>query len=218
MSSKAYIVPSDFVTPANQDNYRVKALAAGIQRGYNLGIQSWDKIEMPLPADPATPTIPEKNALIKWLAAGNWPRNLDAREFQPNLDAAVGAAVDFWNTAPLIGALGTEYSCLGATAVAAAANRIKKIVVFFSVQIITSPLPVNRLLFRRNNATGLLQSEFDLEQLATMQRVAGFFSEPVVWDNNTAYAVNAASCIATGVACKLILGNIVLEPAGTTNV
>ena len=218
MSSKAYLVPMDFVTPSNQEKYRVKALAAGIQRCYNLGIQSWDKLEMPLPADPATPTIPEKSALIKWLAAGNWPRNLDAREFQPNLDAAVGAALDFWNTAPLIGALGTEYSCLGATAVAAAANRIKKIVVFFSVQIITSPLPVNRLLFRRNNATGLLQAEFDLEQLATMQRVAGFFSEPVVWDNNTAYAVNAASCIATGVACKLILGYIVLEPAGTTNV
>ena len=217
MSSKAYIVPSDFVTPSNQEKYRVKALAAGIQRCYNLGIQSWDKIEMPLPADPATPTIPERSALIKWLAGGNWPRNLDAREFQPNLDAATGAALDFWNTAALA-AIGTEYSCLGATAIAAAANRIKKIVVFYSVQIITSPLPVNRLLFRRNNATGLLQAEFDLEQLATMQRVAGFFSEPVVWDNNTAYAINALCSIATGVAAKVILGNILLEPAGTTNV
>ncbi len=217
MSSKAYIVPSDFVTMMDQAMYRTKALAGGILRAYDLGVQSWQQDDMPLPPDGSNPKIPDKNALIRWLAGGNWPRNLDAREFQPNLDAGAGAALDFWFTAALA-AVGTEYSCMGAVAAAPAANRIKKIVVFYKVQVLTTPMPVNRLLFRRNNATGLLQAEFDLQQLSTMQRQDGFFSEPVVWDNNTPYSINALCQIATGVAAQVIPGNILIEPAGTTNV
>lgn len=217
MSSKAYIVPSDFVTPTEQRLYRTKALAAGICRAYDMGIQSWDVKDVPLRPDASRPTTPDIGELTKWLSAGNWPRNLDAREFQPNLDAAAGAAVDFWFTAALA-AVGGEVSAMGAVAVAPAANRIKKIVVFFKVQVFTAPMPVNRLLFRRNAAAGLLQAEFDLQQLATMQRQDGFFSEPVVWDNNTAYAINVVCQIATGVAAQVIPGNILIEPAGSTNV
>ena len=217
MSSKAYIVPSDFVTDTDQAKDRIAALAGGICRAYDLGVQSWDQKDVPLPADAANPQIPDITALKGWLAQGHWPKNLDAREFQPILDAGSGAGTDFWFTAALA-VVGTEYSCIGAVAAAPAANRIKKIVVFFGVQILTTPMPVNRLLFRRNTATGLLQAEFDLQQLSTMLRQDGFFSEPVVWDNNTAYAVNALCQIATGVASGVILKNVVLEPAGTTNV
>jgi hypothetical protein len=143
--------------------------------------------------------------------------NLDAREFQPILDAGAGSNLDYWYTAALA-AVGTEYSAMGAVTAAPATNRLKRIVVWYKVQILTTPVPVNRLLFRRNTATGLLQAEFDLQQLATMLRVDGFFSELVVWDNNTAYAINVLCSIATGVAATVIPGNIVLEPAGTTNV
>jgi hypothetical protein len=79
-------------------------------------------------------------------------------------------------------------------------------------------MPVNRLLFRRNTITGLLQYEFDLEQLINEQRVVGYFSEPVVWDNNTAYSMSVLCMIATGVVAKVVVSNFVVEPAGTTNV
>ena len=217
MSSKAYIVPSDFTPPGVQENYRVGALAAAIQRAYIMGVQSWDTKNVPLSPQSNTPNCPDLGQLIAWLKAGNWPQNLDAREFEPTLDAGAGAGLDFWYTAALAVA-GTEYSALGAVATAPAANRIKRIVVFYGVQILTTPNPINRILFRRNGPTGLLQAEFDVQQLATMMRVDGFFSEPVVWDNNTAYSVDVLCQIATGVAAQVIFKNFVLEPAGTTNV
>lgn len=217
MSSKAYTIASDFLPPGKQEDYRVGALAAGIQRAYSLGIQSWDKMNVPLEADRNTPSTPALGPLINWLRAGNWPANLDAREYEQILDDGAGAGADYWFTAALA-SVGTEYSLLGAVAVAPAANRIKKITVFYGVQILTTPMPINRILFRRNAANGLLQAEFDTMQLATMLRQDGFFSEPVVWDNNTAYAVNGLCSIATGVAATVILKNFVFEPAGTTNV
>ena len=58
MSSKAYIIPSDFLPPGKQEDYRVGALAAGIQRAYSLGMQSWDKMNVPLEADRNTPSTP----------------------------------------------------------------------------------------------------------------------------------------------------------------
>jgi len=218
MSSKAYIVPSDFTPPTKQEDYRVGALAAGMQRAYKLGVQSWDHKNVPLSPDQNDPTVPVLSELIAWLRKGNWPQNLDAREFEPIIDAGAGANLDFWYTAALA-AIGTEYSITGAVSPCPAINRVKRIVVFYGVQVVTSPCPVNRLVFRRNTAvTGLLQAEFDLQQLATMLRVDGFFSEPVVWDNNTAYSVAALCQIATGVAANVIPKNFVIEPAGTVNV
>ncbi len=217
MSSKAYLVAEDDLTFMDQQKYRIGALAGAVQRAYNLGVASWDRVKVPLPEDKKYTNTPDIEALKAFIAAGGWPENLDVRQFQPTLDAGAAAAADFWNTAALA-ALGTEYSCLGAVPVAPAAARIKKIVTFFRVSIPTSPLPVNRLLFRRNAINGNLQAEFDLEQLACQQRVVGYFSEPVVWDNNTAYAVNALCSILTGVACKVIIDNFLVEPAGTVNV
>ena len=217
MSSKAYIVPSDFTPPGKQEDYRAGALAAAICRAYIMGVQTWDQVDVPLPPDHKTKATPNLPDLINWIKKGNWPQNLDAREFEPILDAGAGGGLDFWFTAALA-AVGTEYSAMGAVATAPAANRIKRIVVFYGVQILTSPNPINRILFRRNGPTGLLQAEFDVQQLATMLRVDGFFSEPVVWDNNTAYSVDVLCQIATGVAAQVIFKNFVLEPAGTTNV
>lgn len=217
MSSKAFVIPTDDLTFMDKQRYRIGALAAGIQRCYNMGIATWDKGDTPLPADPAIPTMPEYSALFDWISRGNWPKNLDAREFQPNLDAGAGAALDWFFTANLV-AVGAEYSCLGAVAVAPAAARIKKIVVWYKVLLNTNPPHVNRLLFRRNAAAGLLQAEFDLQQLFNQIRVEGFFSEPVIWDNNTAYAVNALCHIITNAPENVVITNFLFEPAGTTNV
>lgn len=213
MSSKSYIIPSDDLTFMDKASYRLGAIAAGIQRSFALGIAPWDKQEIP-GADGKNPNAPSLAAVLDFLKSGGWPRGLDVRDFQPILDA--GAALDRWQTAPLLVA-GSEYSCLQAVTAAPAASRVKKLVVFYKVQIDDSRLPVSRLIFRRNTATGITQSEFDLEQLAAQIRLDGYLSEPVVWDNNTAYAVNVVARIATLVPANVILGNFTFEPAGVTN-
>jgi hypothetical protein len=213
MSSKAFIIPTDSLTFMDQKNLRIKALAGGVQRSYVLGVQTWDKEDMPLPPSKQNVSTPDYDALVAFISGGGWPKNLDVREFQPILDA--GTALDQWNTAALA-AVGTEYSIFQAIAAPAIALRTKKLVVWYKVQVETVPLPVSRLVFRRNVAAGNLQAEFDLEQLATQLRVDGYFSEPVIWDNNTAYAINVmARQIAA--AARVIPGNFVFEPAGTTN-
>ncbi len=218
MSSKAYLVPEDNLTYMDQQRYRIAALAGGVQRAYNMGVATWDHDKLPLTPDRKFPNCPDLGQLKDYIGGGGWPDNLDVRQFQPNLDAGAGAALDFWFTAAMAGALGTEVSAIGAVIPAPALNRIKKIVSWWRVSVLTSPMPMSRLLFRRNGVGGLLQAEFDLEQLACEERVVGYFSEPVVWDNNTPYAITVAVMIATGVAAKLILDNFVIEPAGTTNV
>ncbi|MDD5510848.1 MAG: hypothetical protein PHI12_08560 [Dehalococcoidales bacterium] len=217
MSSKAFLIETDSMTYSDQQRLRTAALAGAVQRAYNQGIAPWDKEDLPLKNDSKFADTPDLSELIDYIARGGWPKNLDAREFQPTLDAGAGAAADFWNT-PVLAAVGTEYSCLGAVGVAPAASRTNKIVVWYKIQIITTPLPVNRLLFRRNTATGLLQAEFDLEQVSGGERVDGYFSEPQVWDKTTPYAINAMCMLLTNAACKVVLGNFVVEPAGQTNV
>lgn len=214
MSSRNYIIPTEDLTLTDKQNYRLKALAAGIQRSYNMDVVAWDKENVPLVPDPALPKAPAFGPLVEWLRNGNFPKALDVLEFQPILHA--GAALDQWNTAALA-AVGVEYSVFQAIAAPAIALRTKKIVVWYKVQCETVPLPVSRLLFRRNVAAGILQAEFDLEQLVTAQRVDGYLSEPQVWDNNTPYAINVMCRIATAVLARVQLGNFVFEPAGTTN-
>lgn len=214
MSSKAYIIPTDSLTFQQQQEYRVNALCAGIARCFGPNsIAVWDPGEFGQPSQ--INGVPTLASIKAFLLSGGWPKSLDVREFQPILDA--GAALDQWNTAALA-AVGTEYSIFQAVAAPAAALRVKKLVVWYKVSIDTIPVPISRLVFRRNAAAGLLQSEFDIEQLVNQIRLDGYFSEPVIWDNNTAYAINAMARIATGVLARVIMGNLLFEPAGTTNV
>ena len=148
------------------------------------------------------------------IEAGEWPSQLDVLDFHNILHA--GAALDQWNTAALA-AVGTEYSCFQAIPVPAAALRLNKICVFYGVTIETVPNPISKLVFRRNAAAGILQAEYDVEPLGVMERTMGFFSEPVVWDNNTLYVANAMARIATGAAARVMLMNFVFEPAGVTH-
>lgn len=203
MGSKQYIIPADLMTVTDMKSYRVAALAAGIKRCKDRNIgdpnPAWDNLSI-------AQMIPKLSAL-------EWPAHLDQLEFQPILHA--GAALDQWNT-PVLAAVGTAYSLFQAIAAPAAGLRISKLVVFYGVTIETIPLPISRLIFRRNNAAGLITTEFDLEPLAVMQRLMGFFSEPVIWDDNTAYAAQGLCRIAGGVA-RVQLMNFVFEPAGTTH-
>jgi hypothetical protein len=204
MGTRQYIVPADLMTVTDMKDYRVGALAAGIRRALDKGIgipqPDWEGLDV--------------KAIKNKILAGGWPSQLDVFEFQPILHA--GAALDQWNTAALA-AVGTAYSMFQAIAAPAAALRINKIVVFYGITIETVPLPVSRIIFRRNGAAGITISEYDLEPLAVMERLMGFFSEPTVIDNDQAFAAQVLARIATGAAARVQLMNFIFEPAGLTH-
>ncbi len=212
MSSRNYIIESEDLSLSDRQKYRLGAMAAGVVACFDNSIGSWNPKEIPA----SNGVKPVTNDIMTFLmkSGGEPPESIDVREFQPILDA--GSALDQWNTAALA-AVGTEYSCFQAVAVPAVALRSKKLVVWYRVQIDSVPLPVSRLVFRRNAAAGITTAEFDLEQLATGQKVDGYLSEPQIWMPNMPHAINAMCRIATGLLARVILGNFVFEPAGSTN-
>lgn len=218
MSSKAYLVHAEDMTFSEKSDYRLNVMAAGIQRAISQGVGEWNKKEFPN-TDPDKPSQPLLSDIKNFLSARRTPQSIDIRDFQPILDA--GAVLDQWNT-PALAVAGAEYSCFQAIAAPAIALRNKKLVVWYRVQSLTVPLPVCRLLFRRTNATGTLMYSFDMEQLATAQRLDGFFSEPVIWDSNQPYAINVMAkgmpAVATGLISEIVLSGLVFEVSGTVHV
>ncbi len=204
MGSRQYIVPADLMTISDMKDYRVGALASGIKRCLEL------KIGVPQP-DFEGLSVSQIKALV---SKQMWPSQLDVFEFQNILHA--GTALDQWNTAALA-VVGTAYSMFQAIAAPAAALRNNKVTVFYGVTIETIPNPISRIIFRRNNATGLTIGEFDVEMLGSMDKLMGFFSEPIVIDNDVAFAAQVLARIATGAAARVQLMSFIFEPAGTTH-
>lgn len=211
MSSRNYVVLSEDLSITDRQKYRLQALAAGIAVCFEDGIGTWSPQEIPA----SNGIKPSTNDILNFLArsGGEPPESIDVREFQPILDA--GAALDQWNT-PVLAAVGTEYSIFQAIPVPAIALRAKKVVCWYGVQIETTPLPVSRLIFRRTVAAGTVLATFDLEQLATGQKVAGYLSQPQIWRANMPYAINVMARVITGVS-RVIPSNFVFEPAGTVS-
>jgi len=210
MSSKNYIIPTEDLTLTDKSDFKRKALAAGILRCYQLKIAPWDPSEIPS----RTPNQLSMRDVYDYLVGGSWPSGLDVREFQPIADA--GAALDQWNT-PALAAIGTEYSVFQAIPVPAIGLRATKLVVWYKVLVDSIPLPVSRLVFRKTAAAGSIMAQFDLEQLAAGQRLDGYLSEPQIWDPNLPYAINVMARIVAGVS-RIVPGNFVFEPAGSTNI
>ncbi|MDD5700427.1 MAG: hypothetical protein PHU23_00130 [Dehalococcoidales bacterium] len=211
MGNRQYLQLSEDLTATDRANYRADALASGILACFENNIGVWDPKEIP-----ASGPKPTKTDVINFLMRNKFepPASIDVREFQPILDA--GTALDQWNTAALA-AVGTEYSIFQAIAAPAGALRNKKLVVWYKVQIETIPCPVSRLVFRRNAAGGIPMAQFDLEQLVTGQKVDAYFSTPQIWLPTLTYAINVMCRIATGAVSRVIPGNFVFEPAGTSN-
>lgn len=206
MGAVCYITPTERLTLTDQKTYRINAIAAAIDRAYTKSLGSKDDYPgLANIQDPATRVELIKSQIMQ----GNMPRSLDVREFQPILDA--GAALDQWNTAALA-VVGTAYSMF--QAIAAPALAANKVVVFYRVGIETAPSPVSRVIFRSGGAAGNILALFDLEQLVHALSTEGYFSEPVVIDPNTTFAVQVLARIATGVLARVQLGNFVVEPAG----
>ena len=127
-------------------------------------------------------------------------------------DLVAAPAVDDWQTAALA-AVGTYYSCF--QAVASPQLLVNRCAVFFGVNILTIPNPVSKLLFRKNGALGNIIASFDLEILESMNMMAGFFTEPVVFDPQDIFAAQVRAKIATGVASRVVLWTMVAEPRGS---
>ena len=207
MGSVNYLIPVDSMTLSDQKSYRMRALAAGLARASDKKIGNLDA-EIPGLAGTVEP-IARKDIALAFLNSGEWPKSIDAREFQPILDA--GSALDQWNTAALA-AVGTAYSCFQAVAAPALANN--KVAVFYKVSIETVPVPVSRLIFRSGGATGNTIGLFDLEQITECQQLVGYFSEPIVIDPTVTFAAQVLCRIATGVLARVKLGAFVFETQG----
>ena len=134
---------------------------------------------------------------------------LSVRGFQNIADA--GAALDQWRTAALA-AIGLEYSCF--QAVATVTNPANRLVVFYKIGVEEAPMPVSILRFRMQAIAGNIKATFDLEQLVNSLVCEGYFSQPVVFDPTSTYAVNVVCRIATGLFTRVQLGAFVIEPVG----
>ena len=104
MSSSNYLVMSGDMTLTDKMNYRLNALAAGLER---CPLKSIGDINSDVPG---LETIPESNKSARvahirnYLKTGAWPRSIDQRELQPiaaGPDLVAGTALDMWLTAAL---------------------------------------------------------------------------------------------------------------------
>lgn len=214
MGAINYITPSECLTLTDRKDYRIAALAAGIERAYQKKIGSRDDI----PGLSENLPVNQRVAMIAgWLKSANTPKSLDVREMQPVLDAGVVAAAnDFWLTAALA-VVGVAYTCFGGAApILAPVNPANRVVVFWKAGVETPTFPVGRLTFRSGGAAGNILSMFDLEQLVNWVVPEGYFSEPVVIDPTLTYAVQVLCRIATAAVARVQLGAFVFEPAGQT--
>ncbi len=209
MSVLNYLVATGSMTLTDQKNYRMMAVAAGIERAAQKSIGNISD-EIPGVAGVANRDARVK-AILEYLAGGEVPASIDIREFQPVLD--VGAALDGWVTA-VIAAVGGVYALIaGVAAPVMAANRLG---VIYKVGVQTAPPPVSRLTFRSGGAAGNIIGIFDLEQLANRLESEGYFSEPIIIDPNITYAMQVTGILATGALARVQLGFLIFEQAGQT--
>lgn len=220
MASRNYIVysgPGSTMTATDQKEFKLNALAAGLER---CSIKNIGDINADIPA---LPGIPESNKasrvqLIKSLiATGKWPKSVDQRELAPLTDLVVvaGIAVDSWLT-PALAAVGQIASCF--QGLAAPQLLAGKLMVIYGISIDDAnvPMPVSRLIFRRGGLAGNIQAQFDLEPLGIKPEYDGYLSEPVVIDYTDPFAIQVRVRAVTAAVCIVHLHNFLFESAGVT--
>jgi len=212
MASRNYLVMSNDMTLSDKKEYRLNALAAGLERCSLKGIGD-------IKADVAgLATIPEGNkaARVKlihdFIVTGQWPRSIDQRELAPLTDLVVPTALDMWLTAALA-VVGTPYSCL--QAVAAPQLIVGRLMVCYAVSVESAvvPMPVSRLIFRRGGAVGNIQAQFDMEPMGVRLETDAFLSEPVVIDPQDVFAIQVI-CRAVAAATIVHIHNFLFESSG----
>lgn len=218
MPARDYLVMSSDMTLTDKKDYRLNALAAGLER---CAIKSIGDLNSDISGLQAIPEAQKRQRvqLIKsYISTGQWPKSIDQRELMPGPapmggDLVVATALDSWLTAALA-AVGTFYSCF--QGVAAPQLVQNKLMVCYGVSIESAavPMPVSRLVFRRGAAAGNIQAIFDLEQMGVRLEMDAFFSEPVVIDPQDVFAIQVRCRNATAVAEIVKIHNFLFEPAG----
>jgi hypothetical protein len=198
------------MTLTDQKEYRMNAIAAGIERASQKKIGTIAD-EIPGYAQAASREA-RIQLIINWIKAGNTPSSIDVRAPQPTLDFA--CTVDDWQT-PALAAVNTFYTIFNGV-VTPTLNAVR-LAVWYGVGVETVPFPVSRLTWRSGGAAGNIIAEFDLEQLINRLEPIGFFSEPVIFDPTLPYSGTVRCRAATGAIARVQPMGFLLEPAGTTN-
>jgi hypothetical protein len=214
MASRNYLVISNDMTFTDKANYRLNALAAGLERCKIKGIGD-------LNADiPVLQSIPDADkpgrvkAIADYIKTGAWPRSVDQRELAPLTDFVAPAAQDSWLTAAL--AVGVIASALNA--LAAYTFPAGRLMVCYGVSVESPvvPMPVSRLVFRKGGAAGNIQAQFDMEEIGVRLEPDAFFSEPVVLDPQEAFAIQVLGRAAVPAGARVHIHNFLFESAGMT--
>ena len=215
MASRNYIILSNDMSLKDKREYRMSALAAGLERCTHLPIGDINSDIPGLEAIPESRKEDRVKLIFSFLEKGSWPSSVDQRELQPiagGPDLVAGTAIDMWITA-VLAVVGTQYSCF--QAIGAPQLIAGKLMVCYGVSIESAvvPMPVSRITFRRGAAAGNIQAVYDIEQMGVRDEIDAFFSEPVVIDPQEVFAITAL-CRAVAGATPLHIHNFLFESSG----
>lgn len=219
MASRNYLVMSNDMTLTDKKEYRLNALAAGLER---CGLKGIGDIKADVPGLAGIPDA-NKTDRVKLIhdflvglspfKAPGWPRSIDQRELAPLTDFVAAAAQDSWVTVALA-AVGVAVSALNALAAYTLPAGRLMVCYAVSVESAVVPMPVSRLIFRRGGAAGNIQAQFDMEPMGIRWEPDAFFSEPVVLDPQDLFAIQVLPRVATLVGERVHIHNFLFESSG----
>jgi len=215
MPSRNYVINVEDLSLTDRKNYKIAALAAGLERCAAKGVGSPEADIPGLQGIQSAQKAQRVRTIRSYIEAGNWPRSVDVRELAPGpaavrTDFVVPTVLAQALTAPLA-VVNTWYSCF--QAVAAPQLLTGKLLVIWGLAVTTVPIPVIYLQFLRGTN---VQAVFDLQTQNARLAFDAYLSEPVVFDPQDTFAVQVLASIATGVAAEVHLHNFLFEKAGDT--
>lgn len=216
MASRNYLILEDDMTHKEKRDYRLSALAAGLERTGHKNIGDINGDISGLQGISDMDQERRVNHIKGFIMDGSWPRSIDQRELHPiaaGPDLVAGTAIDSWLTAALA-VVGTAYSCF--QAIAAPQLIVGKLMVCYGVSVESAvvPMPVSRLTFRRAGAAGNIQAVFDMEPMGAREEIDAFFSEPVIIDPQEVFAIQVL-CRAVAAATIVHIHNFLFESTGS---
>jgi hypothetical protein len=216
MSQRNYLVNVEDLSLTDKREYKLRALAAGLERCEVKGIGNLHADIPGLEQIPSGALSKRVQYIYDSIKGGKFPESIDMRELvtgPARTDFVVATALDTMVTAALA-VVGQPYSCF--QAVAAPQLLINRLVVFWGVSINTVPLPASWLIFRTGGALGNVDAMFDLQTQETRLQFDAYFSEPIVFDPQEVFAVQVLASIATAAAAQVHVHNFLFGPAGQT--
>jgi hypothetical protein len=215
MGSRNYLVNVGDMTYTDKGDYKLKALAAGLEK---CAIKKIGDVNSDIEGLQALPDkLKDQRVMLicNYLKTGAWPKSVTQRELTPALngDLVAATALDSWLTAALA-VVGTFYTCF--QAIVSPQLPADKLLVCYGVSVESAsvPQPVSRLLFRRGGAAGNIVAQFDMEQQLVRQDIDAFFSEPVVFNPQETFAIQVRARVATAAAEIVHIHNFLFETPG----